>query len=456
MSFFKKHEVKLLPNNAQEQLSNNLANLETDTQHALSHFDDLNLAKKRAKNIRHESLKNLDSYLIHFERHINEKKGKVFWAQDAAEAIKKILKLIKQTQPKSIFTGNASELQEIELEGVLHDEKIDFHSTEIGQFLLRYLRKKSRHPVHHLIGESEARFVKILKEVFEIEDTPNSPPVTLRELLDKYKQEIIKDYQFPAMSITNADFLLADSGGIFVTDNQGSQTWLTSCSNIQIVVAGIERILPSLKDLQDILPLYTTYHYGKLNNNFNTLSLGPLQGKEIDGPTQLYVILLDNGRTSLLNSEWREMLYDIESPNFLSSCPIYRNLHERHYHAQFAGVAGAILTPVLYDDERYMSLPFFHLTEQDDLYNLYNIEVEKMLLKTRKQVLDQNTQSKIEQYLKTQIKNALLDRKNTDKLTSNIRGFLFQKAFQQVFPNDTKLPKFAKTTFHDWWTTNNK
>ena len=454
MHFLKKAEVELLDKEDQKHLADNLANLAVETQESLSQLPDLVLAKKQAKNIRHQALKNLDSHLIRFEEKIKERKGKVYWAEDTPQAIDIILKLIKQTQPKSIFTGNASELQEIELEGVLQDQKIDFHSTEIGQFLLRYLRKKSRHPVHHLISENEDKLKQILRQIFAKEDTANSPPTDLISLLEKYKETIIQYFDFPVMGITNADFLLADSGGIFVSDNQGSQSWLASCSNIHIVVAGIERVLPTSNDLQHILPLYSAYHYGKPHSSFNTLLYGPLQEEEIDGPTQLYVILLDNGRSTLLNSPWREMLYDMECSAPLNTCPVYHNLQQQHYHAQFTGIAGAILTPLLYEGEDYPILPFLHLTEQDEQENLFNMNTEKMLLKTRKEVLDKQPLNRVDKFVKKQWTEALLDKKKLKNLNSGLQAFLFKKAFQQSLGSQTQLPNFAKQSFHDWWQTN--
>ncbi len=456
MYFLKKADIELLKKDDQQYLAKNLANLAMETQESLSHLPDLVLAKKRAKNIRHQALENLDTNLIHFEQKIKERKGKVYWAEDTPEAIDIILRLINQTQPKSIFTGNASELQEIELEGVLQDKKIDFHSTEIGQFLLRYLRKKSRHPLHHLISENEEKLQQVLRQVFAKENTTNSPPTNLPELLELYKKTIVQYFEFPVMGITNADFLLADSGGIFVSDNQGSQSWLASCCNIHIVVAGIERILPKQEDLQHLLPLYAAYHHGKPHNSFNTLFYGPLQDDEVDGPTQLYVILLDNGRSNLLNSSWREMLYDIECSAPLNTCPVYHNLHQQHYHAQFTGIAGAILTPLLYDGEQYPSLPFVHLTEQDPQENLFNMDVEKMLLKTRKDVLEKQTPNRVDNFVKKQYLEALLDRKKLNALKSGVKSFFFKQALQQSLGNTAQLPTFAKQSFHDWWKTNEK
>jgi L-lactate dehydrogenase complex protein LldF len=181
--------------------------------------------------------------------------------------------------------------------------------------------------------------------------TPEQLTLTARQILrEKYIQAEV--------GVTGANFLLADVGGIAVTENEGNARLSASFPKVHIVVVGIEKMLPSLNDLGLFWPLLSTFGTGQKITVYNSVFLGPRQPGETDGPEKMYVILLDNGRTNALkNPVTRESLYCIRCGACLNACPVYKNIGGHSYGTTYSGPIGKVITPQLsgIDDYKHLS-----------------------------------------------------------------------------------------------------
>jgi len=180
--------------------------------------------------------------------------------------------------------------------------------------------------------------------------TPEQLTLTARAILrEKYVQAEV--------GVTGANFILADVGGIAITENEGNARLSCAFPKTHIVVVGIEKILPSIQDLSLFWPLLATYGTGQQVTVYNSIVTGPRKSSEHDGPEEMYVILLDNGRTNVLaNPAARESLYCIRCGACLNACPVYKNIGGHSYGTTYSGPIGSVLTPHLKDLDEYKHL----------------------------------------------------------------------------------------------------
>lgn len=302
----------------------------------------------------------------------------------------------------------------------------------------------SGHPKHQLLGIQEA---KIKESIYR--DLNLSDDIDNKELLNKLNQKLRCFPEFPSVGISTADFLVAESGSLVFADNDGCSNWISSCVSIHIVVVGIERIIPTMNDLETILPLHSAFHEGSDSHRYINIVDGPGKPKEAYGPTQLHVILLDNGRSNILNHlEWREMLYDLDAMSFLNSCVNYQSLNKNNYHPHLMGPVGTILSPLLYNEETYGHLSFLNNEFDNRVSNPYLLNMQQMLLHTRAYLMHQEELA-AEPFVKEGI-NAANDRDKMNNLKENSK---LHRSFKKIMGVFTDFP-FSKKTFNEWWKEN--
>lgn len=442
MSFIN-NEIKLLAPEEHQLLKVHLNNLKTDIDAALGQYEYLQHLRERAKNIRHYSIENMAYLLTQFEENAKKNKSVVYWAQDGDEAIQHILKIVKRSEAKSIFKARASELDEIEVPQIFKSKKIPFNYIQLGEYLSNLYREQKSHPTFPLAGISEGRITHLIKRSLQIKED-----LELDELIQRASDAMRVYPDFPSVSITGADFLIADSGALAWSEDEGSSYWASSATNIQIVVAGIDRVIPKLEQLPELLHLNAGFHYGNSINPFTNIVSGPADKYESDGPTQLYIILLDNGRSDVLQTAaWREILYDMDGISFLNDCQTYQNLSKNNFPAQLLGPVGMAMGPLFYSEEDYGHLPFFYTNHIKQYSNPYLINLERMLLKTRAWVLKENDNLLQNQPCFLEALQAVLKR---DKMNALKKNSKFRKSFIKVTGLDKNLP-FVKKTFNEWW-----
>jgi L-lactate dehydrogenase complex protein LldF len=174
------------------------------------------------------------------------------------------------------------------------------------------------------------------------------PNLTPQELTLVARDILRKKYVEAEVGVTGANFIISDIGGIAITENEGNARLSCAFPKTHIVVVGIEKVIPSINDLALFWPLLSTFGTGQQMTVYNTIVTGPRQPNETDGPTEMFVILLDNGRTNILkNPKQRESLYCIRCGACLNACPVYKNIGGHSYGATYSGPIGSVITPNL-------------------------------------------------------------------------------------------------------------
>ena len=285
-------------------------------------YADLETARQRASVLKWRVAENLDKYLLEFEANFTKRGGKVIWARDAEEARFELLKIMKKAGAKTVVKAKSMTTEEVHVNEALQEEGIESIETDLGEFIVQL---RGEHPYHivtpamHLSKEDVA---KTFNEKFNmpLESTP-------KEITAFVRARLREKYQKADVGITGANFLIADTGSVAVTENEGNALMSISFPRVQMAIAGIEKIIPSLTDLDLFWPLLATHGTGQNITVYNSISSGPRQENEIDGPQEMYVILLDNGRTDLLaTTDQRQALGCIRCGACLNACPIYKGV----------------------------------------------------------------------------------------------------------------------------------
>ena len=306
-------------------------------------FSELELARERAKNVKWRAIETLDQQLETFEAAITNRGAKVIWAEDANEALEAIGKICIEKKCKTLVKSKSMVTEEIHLNDYLEKKGIQSIETDLGE----YIQQLDGEPPYHIVTPAMHKSKEDIAKLFA-EKLGTDPKLTPEQLTLVARDILREKYREAEVGITGANFIIADIGAIAVTENEGNGRLSCSMPKTHIVVVGIEKVIPSITDLALFWPLLATFGTGQKITSYNTIISGPRQTNETDGPDEMYVILLDNGRTNILaNEKQRESLYCIRCGACLNACPVYKNIGGHTYAATYSGPIGSVITPHL-------------------------------------------------------------------------------------------------------------
>lgn len=351
-TFKAKSSIKAADLEHRRKINFNIGKYNSKVVEGKQQFTQLMPAREKAKNIRWRAIETLDQQLETFELQFTRNGGKVIWAENAAQACEEILKICKAKQCKTLVKSKSMVTEEIHLNDFLQQHAIESVETDLGEYIQQLDGEAPYHIVTPAMHKSKEDVAKLFAE--KLGTDPNATPeqltLTARAILrEKYVQAEV--------GVTGANFILADIGGIAITENEGNARLSCAFPKTHIVVVGIEKVLPSMQDLSLFWPLLATYGTGQQVTVYNSIVTGPRQSVEHDGPEEMYVILLDNGRTNVLaNTATRESLYCIRCGACLNACPVYKNVGGHSYGTTYSGPIGSVITPHLKDLDEYKHL----------------------------------------------------------------------------------------------------
>ena len=336
-------EIKAFDREHRRKIRFNIGKYDAAVTAGLKLYEHHELARDRAAYLKAQTLENLDQYLLQFEAAFTARGGRVVWARDAAEALAEIGRLADQRQARSVVKAKSMTTEEIHVNKYLTDKGIESVETDLGEYIVQLNGERPYHivtPAMHLSkADINAIFVKHLGT--ESTDDAQKLVLTARHLLrDKYTAADI--------GISGGNFLLAREGAVAITENEGNARLSATFPRLHIAVVGIEKVIPQLADLDLFWPLLSTSGTGQQVTVYNTVYFGPRQPGEPDGPEEMVVILLDNGRTTLLaQPDKRAALRCIRCGACLNVCPVYKNIGGHTYETTYSGPIGAVISPHL-------------------------------------------------------------------------------------------------------------
>ncbi len=424
----------------------NLKQYDTKVEQGKEQYANLELAKERAAFIKWKTIENLDKYLLEFEANFTKRGGKVIWALDAEEAVSEVLGILERANAKSVVKSKSMITEEIHLNKHLEAHGIEPVETDLGEFIVQLRDEPPYHIVTPAMHLSKEDVAKTFHEVYKLplDSTPSDITAYVRKMLRQ-------KYQQAEAGITGANFIIADTGAIAITENEGNAMMSMAFPKIQITIAGIEKMLPSLADLDLFWPLLATHGTGQNLTVYNSILSGPRQEGEFDGPEEMYVVLLDNNRTNLLaQHDQRQALSCIRCGACLNACPVYKNVGGHTYGTVYSGPIGSVISPHLSGMRE-----FKHLSYASSLCGKctevcpVKIELHKLLLYNRRDSVEADLSSKSEKWIYVFWKKAMLKRETMNKGGASTKNFMLQNFFRKSWGDRRDLPKVAAKSFNE-------
>ena len=341
--FIDKSAIKAADPEHRRKINFNIGRYNNSVVKGKEQFADLHLARERAKNIKWRAIETLDQQLEEFELNFTKRGGKVIWAENTKQAIGEILKICKEKNCRSIVKSKSMVTEEIHLNDALEKNGIESVETDLGE----YIQQLDNEPPYHIVTPAMHKSKEDVAKLFH--EKLGTPANLSPEELTLVARNILREkYTQAEVGITGANFIISDIGAIAVTENEGNARLSCSFPKTHIAIVGIEKMIPSLTDLGLFWPLLSTFGTGQKITVYNTIITGPRQENEVDGPDEMYVILLDNNRTNILQDvKQRESLYCIRCGACLNACPVYKNIGGHSYGATYSGPIGSVITPHL-------------------------------------------------------------------------------------------------------------
>ena len=446
--FLAKSEVKAQDLEHRRKINYNISQYDRAFQKGRMQFSDMDTARERAKNVKWRATENLDKYLEEFERIFTSHGGQVIWAENTEQAQEEILKICKAKNARTIVKSKSMVTEEIHLNDFLKENNIESIETDLGEYIQQLDGEPPYHIVTPAMHKSKEDIAQLFHEKLQVE-SGLSPEQLALVARNKLRQK----FQEAEIGITGANFILADIGGIAITENEGNARLSTTFPKTHIAITGIEKVLPSVNDLGLFWPLLATYGTGQNLTVYNTIFTGPRKEAEIDGPEEMYVILLDNGRTNILaNEAVRESLYCIHCGACLNACPVYKNIGGHTYDTTYTGPIGSVITPHMRGMKEYK-----HLSYASSLCGActaacpVKINIHELLLENRHESVESHFTSKSEKMAWYLWKRASLSRKMMDFANGSTKNKVINKMFGKAWGERRNLPDFAPKSFNQLW-----
>ena len=408
-------------------------------------YRNLELEKQRAYTLRNKSLLNTEKLLVDFETHFTENGGKVLWARNADDALTMIFDLIRKEKANAIMRSNSTVLDEIELNGFLERKNIRVVETEVGRFVLQKGQQKSYHPLSPSIHLSKEENNAILTSNFKLK-----PDSSVKQMVNFVRHEVGVETQDVSICVTGANFLLSDTGGVVLTENEGNILKSTSLAKIHIVVAGIAKVIPNMDDLSVLLPLLSLHSNGQSMAACNSITFGP--STTGNGPEQMYVILLDNNRSQLLAHETqRKVMSCIHCGACISICPVYKNIGGFSYGTKHIGPVGTVMVPLMegLEDYNYLNSACSLCGKCVDICPV-KIPLDDLIIENRHLAITEKSGSaRYESLVKAMIWHC--------KTRKKMDGPLFFKKLElkrllgPLWGEERPMPEFAAKSFSQQW-----
>jgi L-lactate dehydrogenase complex protein LldF len=410
-------------------------------------FSELHLARERAKNTKWRAIETLDKQLEEFESMFSQRGGKVIWAETTEQALEEILHICKKKGCRTIVKSKSMVTEEIKLNDFLERQGIESVETDLGEYIQQLDGEPPYHIVTPAMHKSKEDVAKLFHEKLHTEPDLNPEQLTLVA-----RERLRRKYVQAEIGITGANFIISDIGGIAVTENEGNARLSCAFPKTHIVIAGIEKVIPSLTDLALFWPLLATYGTGQKLTVYNTLVTGPRQHNESDGPDEMYVILLDNGRTNILaNEKARESLYCIRCGACLNACPVYKNIGGHSYGTTYSGPIGSVITPHLKEMQDWKHLSYASsLCGNCTEVCAVKINLHELLLENRHEAVEEGYATWSEKVAWKVWKKASLHRILMNTGSRSLKNWMVNKLFKGWTAHRGELD-FSTKTFNQRW-----
>ncbi len=344
--------LKLTDTHTQGALDASTARLYGNRAAAWQALPDVEALRQQAHEARMRVIDDLDTHLERFTEALEARGGRVHFARTAEDATAYVADVCGRAGAKLAAKSKSMLSEEIGLNGALEAAGVQVVETDLGEYIVQLA---GEHPVHILAPAIEKTAQDVAELLSRVEGEPVPPE--LEALTQAARRQLRRVFLDADVGITGANFGISETGSVCLVTNEGNGRLVSSLPRIHIALMGMERLVADLSDLSVLLRLLARSGTGQSLSAYTTLLTGPRRPGEEDGPDELHVVIVDNGRSNLLGTHYREMLACIRCGACLNVCPVYRKAGGGAYGPVYSGPMGAVLLPLLVGLEQAPSLP---------------------------------------------------------------------------------------------------
>jgi L-lactate dehydrogenase complex protein LldF len=319
---------------------------------ALSSLPDSDLVRDVARRAKMDLLRDLAGQLERFEARLLENGVQVHWAETGADANRIVVEIARRRGVRRIVKGKSMASEETHLNQALEQAGLSVVETDLGEYVVQLARDRPSHiilPIIHLTREDVGRVMHERLGVPLSDDTPT--------LAGYARERLRQEFLQADMGITGANFGVVENGTVCLVTNEGNGRMSTTLPRVHVAIMGLERIVPTMADLDLALKLLARSATGQKLTVYTNLLRGPRRPGDECGPEEMHVVLLDNGRSRVLAGEIAEILGCIRCGACLNACPVYKSIGGHAYGDTYPGPIGAVLTPGLRGLSAWSDLP---------------------------------------------------------------------------------------------------
>ncbi|WP_026474313.1 LUD domain-containing protein [Alkaliflexus imshenetskii] len=426
----------------------NISKYQVSVEAGKKRFSALEDAKSRAAVVKRYVVEHLSSYLEEFEERATANGIEVLWAEDEDEAIMHIKNVIVSEKIKKVVKSKSMTSEEIAFNEVFGDLGVECVETDLGEFIVQNAGEKPYHILTPAMHKSRGDVAQLFNRLFG-----TSTEATASEMTSFVKGVLRSQFESAEMGLTGANFLLAREGAIALTENEGNGLFSVSYPRVHVVLAGIEKILPSVEYLDLFWPLLALHGTGQRLTAYNSVISGPANESELNGPQRMVIVLLDNGRTNLYQKKYQsESLACIRCGACLNACPVYKNVGGYTYNAVYSGPIGSVIMPHLKPNDDYSHLSFAS-SLCGACYDVCPVKINlpELLLRNRRDTVEGAKKYVGSSLLMKSLSAVLKNPRYISHINFKIQSFLFSLFMKKGFGKQRDVPTIDKSSFQSQW-----
>ncbi len=320
---------------------------------ALPEFEAL---RDAGRAIKEHTLAHLDHYLEHFEAQVKANGGEVHWASTPEQARRIVVDLCQRAGARRVTKGKSMVGEEIGVNKALEAADLETVETDLGEYIIQLAHEPPSHIIAPAIHKTRGDIARLFREHHRSYGL-DGPLETPRQIVDEARQVLRGKFVSADVGITGANFLIAETGSSILVTNEGNGDLTASLPRVHIVLAGIEKVVPTLEDATVLLRLLGRSATGQEFTAYTSIHTGARRSGDLDGPEAFHVVLLDNGRSAMLGNEFHDMLRCIRCGACLNHCPVYGAVGGHAYGWVYPGPMGSVLTPLMMGLDEAGDLP---------------------------------------------------------------------------------------------------
>jgi L-lactate dehydrogenase complex protein LldF len=356
-SQFKENAVRQLADeDLRQALTKSKGHFTGGRQKSIDNLPEFDALRDKARDIKNHTIENLDFYLEAYEKKVLSTGGHVHWASTAKDAQEIVLNICQSVGATSVNKGKSMIGEECDINEALEAAGINAVETDLGEYIIQIRNERPSHIIAPAVHLTKAQVEESFREThthLDPERVLDEPPT----LLEEARKVLRKKYFEAEVGITGANFLVAETGSSIIVTNEGNGDLSQLLPRVHIVLASIEKVVPNLEDASTLLRVLARSATGQEFSVYTTISTGPRKDEDLDGPEEYHVILLDNGRTGMLGTEFQDMLRCIRCGACMNHCPVYQSVGGHAYGWVYPGPMGAVLSPGLLGVDEAGHLP---------------------------------------------------------------------------------------------------